>query len=286
MPELPEVETIARALRSGGRENQPPILGRTIAGGEVFWPRTLAEPSTAEFSPRLAGQKVTDIARRGKFICLQLSQDTLLIHLRMSGDLRVETLRAADGTVIPLRIHDRLALIFTDGLRLVFNDTRKFGRVWLVRDPQSVLGNLGPEPLDPTFGPEEFARRLRARSRQLKPLLLDQTFIAGLGNIYADEALHAARLHPLTPSNQLSDENCIQLWHAIRNVLQEGIQRNGASIDWVYRGGSYQNQFRAYGRSGEPCPNCGAPIQRMMVGQRASHFCPVCQPMPNPPARG
>jgi formamidopyrimidine-DNA glycosylase len=286
MPELPEVETIARALRSGERENQPSILGRTLAGGDVLWPRTLAEPSVAEFSPRLAGQRVEQVTRRGKFLCLRLSQDTVLIHLRMSGDLRVEPLRAADSAVMPLQTHDRLALIFTDGLRLVFNDTRKFGRVWLVRDPQTVLGGLGPEPLDPAFSPEEFARRLRARSRQLKPLLLDQTFIAGLGNIYADEALHAARLHPLTASNQLSDENCFQLWHAIRNVLLEGIQRNGSSIDWVYRGGSYQNQFRAYGRSGEPCPNCGAPIQRILVGQRATHFCPVCQSMPNPPTRG
>lgn len=286
MPELPEVETIARALRSGGRENQPPILGRSLAGGVVLWPRTLVEPSAAEFNSRLVGQRVEDVSRRGKFIRIRLSQDTLLIHLRMSGDLRVEPLRSADGAEIPLQLHDRLALNFDDGLRLVFNDTRKFGRVWLVRDPQAVLAGLGPEPLDPAFTAREFARRLQARSRQLKPLLLDQTFLAGLGNIYADEALHAARLHPLTLSNSLSDENCRQLWHAIRNVLNEGIRRNGASIDWVYRGGSFQNQFHAYGRSGEPCPNCGAPIQRILVGQRATHFCPVCQPMPDPPSRG
>ncbi len=282
MPELPEVETIVRGLRSGGKENQPPILGRRLTGGKVLWPRTLVEPPAAEFNSRLAGQRVEEISRRGKFICMRLSRDTLLIHLRMSGDLRVEPHLADDGAEIPLQNHDRLALIFDGGLRLVFNDTRKFGRVWLVRDPQTVLAGLGPEPLDPAFSAQEFARRLRERNRQLKPLLLDQTFLAGLGNIYADEALHAARLHPLTPSNRLSEENCFQLWHAIRNVLHEGIRRNGASIDWVYRGGSFQNQFRAYGRSGEPCPNCGTPIQRILVGQRATHFCPVCQPMPAP----
>ncbi len=285
MPELPEVETIVRALRGGGRENQPPILGRRLIGGMVLWPRTLVEPPGEEFSARLTGQRVEEVSRRAKFICLQLSRDTLLVHLRMSGDLRVEPVQTENGADAPLQTHDRLALLFDDGLRLVFNDTRKFGRVWLVRDPQTVLAGLGPEPLDPDFSAGEFARRLRARNRQLKPLLLDQTFIAGLGNIYVDEALHAARLHPLTPTNRLSDENCIQLWHAIRNVLSEGIQRNGASIDWVYRGGSFQNQFRVYGRSGEACPNCGAPIRRILVGQRGTHFCPVCQPMPETPAR-
>ncbi len=285
MPELPEVETIVRALREGGRENQPPILGRRLIGGEVLWPRTLVEPPVEEFNVRLAGQRVEGVSRRAKFICLRLSLDALLVHLRMSGDLRVEPARAEDGAIAPLQIHDRLALYFEDGLRLVFNDTRKFGRVWLVREAQTVLGGLGPEPLDPGFNPGEFTRMLQARSRQLKPLLLDQTFIAGLGNIYVDEALHAAHLHPLHLSNHLSDEDCIQLWHAIRNVLSEGIQRNGASIDWVYRGGSFQNQFRVYGRSGEACPNCGAPIQRILVGQRSTHFCPVCQPMPEIPAR-
>lgn len=286
MPELPEVETIVRALRSGGREDQPSILGRRLAGGLVLWPRTLVEPGAEEFNSRLAGQRVEEIYRRGKFICMRLTRASLLIHLRMSGDLRVEPLYASGGGINPLQTHDRLALIFDDGLRLVFNDTRKFGRVWLVPDPQSVLGDLGPEPLDPAFNADEFTRRLQARSRQLKPLLLDQTFLAGMGNIYADEALHEARLHPLTLSNRLSDENCLQLWHAIRNVLTEGIRRNGASIDWVYRGGSFQNQFRVYGRSGEPCPNCETPIQRILVGQRSTHYCPVCQPAPVPRARG
>lgn len=285
MPELPEVETIVRSLRCGGFDGSPPILGRTLTDGIIFWQRTLVEPPFSEFALRIKGQRIEEIYRRGKFICLRLSQDTLLVHLRMSGDLRVEPACTTDGSNAPLSKHDRLALFFEDGLRLVFNDTRKFGRVWLVRNPRTVLGNLGPEPLDPDFSADEFARQLQARSRQLKPLLLDQTFIAGLGNIYADEALHIARLHPLQLSNELTGENCIQLWHAIRNTLNEGIQRNGASIDWVYRGGSFQNQFRVYARTGEPCPICQTPIQRILVGQRGTHFCPVCQPAPASPAK-
>lgn len=279
MPELPEVETIARLLRDGGPASQP-ILGRRLSGGQIFWPRTLAEPHADQFDTRLKDQRVEQVGRRGKFIRLTLSDDSLLVHLRMSGDLRVEPATAGDGSSLPFQGHDRLAIFFQEGMRLVFNDTRKFGRVWLVRDPQTVLGELGPEPLDPNFSADNMTRLLHSRSRQLKPLLLDQSFLAGLGNIYADEALHLAKLHPLSLSDQLSDENCTQLWHAIRNVLEEGIERNGASIDWVYRGGSFQNQFRAYSRTGQPCPVCGTPIQRILVGQRSTHYCPVCQPSP------
>lgn len=285
MPELPEVETIVRALRQGSPEGSPSILGLRLAGGDVLWERTLVEPPAGQFGSRIKDQRVEEISRRGKFICLRLSQDTLLIHLRMSGDLRVEYHSLPDGSQTPLRTHDRLVLLFENGLRLAFNDTRKFGRAWLVRDPQIVLVGLGPEPLEPEFTLEEFTRRLRARRRLLKPLLLDQTFLAGLGNIYTDEVLHGSRLHPLRLSDQLTDENCFQLWHAIRNVLLEGIQRNGASIDWVYRGGTFQNQFSVYGRTGQPCPVCGTPIERILVGQRGTHFCPVCQPLFDSPAK-
>lgn len=280
MPELPEVETIVRALLKGGRDSSPSIIGCVISESCVLWERTLAEPSPVDFNARLIGQQIEEITRRGKFICVQLSQDTLLVHLRMSGDLRVEPSAISDGSLNPFQKHDRLAINFQDKTRLVFNDTRKFGRVWLVNNSQSVLGDLGPEPLDPNFRAEDLTRLLQSRSRQLKPLLLDQSFIAGIGNIYADEALHAAGLHPLNLSNQLSNENCSRLWHAIRNVLEAGILRNGASIDWVYRGGSFQNEFRVYGRTGLPCGVCETSIQRIIVGQRSSHFCPVCQPSP------
>jgi len=162
---------------------------------------------------------------------------------------------------------------------LVLNDTRKFGRVWLVTDPQEVIGGLGPEPFDPSFTVQMLYELLHGRRRQMKPLLLDQHFIAGLGNIYTDEALHFSQVHPLRLSDTISVSEAEKLLYAIRTVLQSGIEHNGASIDWVYRGGSFQNHFRVYDRAGQPCPACGTPIQRIVVGQRGTHFCPTCQVM-------
>ena len=160
---------------------------------------------------------------------------------------------------------------------MVFNDTRKFGRVWLVEDAQSVLGGLGPEPLDESLTGSDFYRMLQKQKRQIKPLLLDQSFLAGLGNIYTDEALFQARIHPLTAACAIQKSEANELLAAIRSVLQEGIQRNGASIDWVYRGGDFQNHFQVYQRDGQPCSRCGTEIQRITVGQRGTHFCPRCQ---------
>ena len=265
MPELPEVETIRRNLRSS------PLMGRTILGVDLRWPRTLAEPGPLQFADRIIGQTFVDIGRRGKFLVFTLSGDFLLVHLRMSGDLFLEP--AGD----PPASHHRLILLLDEGLRLAFNDTRKFGRVWLVSDPQTVFKNLGPEPLDPGFTPELLYQRLQSARRQLKPLLMDQTFLAGLGNIYTDEALHLAKLHPLMPSQRVTFTQAKRLWEAIRKALEEGIYRQGASIDWVYRGGDFQNYLRAYGRAGLPCPVCGEPIVRLVVGQRGTHICPVCQ---------
>lgn len=271
MPELPEVETIVRALQNGGR-NGPALPGQRVESVRLLWQRTLAEPGEAEFLTRLPGQTVQRISRRAKLIQIQLDRDTLLVHLRMSGDLRVEPDDA------PPALHDRLLIRFASGLRLAFNDTRKFGRAWLVSDPAVLTAAYGPEPLDEAFTPADFYSRLHATRRQLKPLLLDQGFLAGLGNIYTDEALHLAGLHPLTTSDRLDEADAARLLEAIRSVLNEGIRRNGASIDWVYRGGDFQNYFRVYGRTGQPCPVCGTPIQRTVIGQRSSHFCPVCQP--------
>ena len=271
MPELPEVETIARMLRLGGRE-QPALVGRRILGANLLWERTLAEPSSAEFVPRLTGQVIEDIGRRGKFLYFRLTRDWLLYHLRMSGDLLVRPART------PRETHDRLVLELDDDIQLVFNDARKFGRVWLVDEVDRVVGSLGPEPLEEGLTAESLFSRLHATHRQIKPLLLDQTFLAGLGNIYVDEALNLAKLHPLTPANRLTMEQAGRLLESIRTVLRDGIARNGASIDWVYRGGDFQNYFRVYQRTGEPCPECGTPIARIVVGQRGTHFCPQCQP--------
>ncbi|HOF25724.1 MAG TPA: zinc finger domain-containing protein, partial [Anaerolineaceae bacterium] len=177
----------------------------------------------------------------------------------------------------PTQKHDRLQLNFNSGWKLVFNDTRKFGRAWLTEDPQKVLSGIGSEPLDPDLTPDKFHAMLQVRSRQIKPLLMDQRFLAGLGNIYTDEALFSAGIHPLRRSDTLTQPEAERLLAAIREVLQQGILAKGASIDWVYRGGDFQNHFQVYKRTGSPCPRCGTPIQRIVVGQRSTHFCPVCQ---------
>ena len=264
MPELPEVETIARTLR-------PALIGKTILSADLRWPRTLAAPSPAVFKKRVKGQRIESISRRAKFLDLQLSDWHLLIHLRMSGDLLVVL-----GGYQPAK-HDRLIARLSEDSSLIFCDPRKFGRLWLLEDPSVIFRNLGPEPLSEAFTPEWLYPALHRRRRQLKPLLLDQTFIAGLGNIYTDEALHLAKLHPLSLADSVTKKQAGNLSQAIRAVLEEGIRRNGASIDWVYRGGDFQNYFRVYGRTGEACPVCGTAIERLTVGQRGTHFCPKCQ---------
>ena len=264
MPELPEVETIARTLR-------PDLIGKTILDADLRWSRTLAAPSPRKFKEQIKGQKIVDIGRRAKYLLFHLSSFHLLIHLRMSGDLLMK-----DGKIKPEK-HDRLIMKLSGNKSLIFNDTRKFGRVWLTANPEEILGGLGPEPLSRDFTPAWLHSALHTKHRQLKPLLLDQTFLAGLGNIYTDEALHIAKLHPLAASDSITAKQAEALHEAIRNVLKEGIRRNGASIDWVYRGGEFQNHFRVYDREGEPCPVCGAKIERITVSQRGTHYCPTCQ---------
>jgi formamidopyrimidine-DNA glycosylase len=294
MPELPEVETIARNLREGHpRKNpsseqgyrvrdpraeylSPPpsaisIVGKTITGANVLWHRTLAEPDEPTFLSKVIGQQIEDVGRRAKYLILHLTHQKLIIHLRMSGDILVNPIEQ------PLAPHDRLTLTLDDEYRLTFNDTRKFGRVWLMDDPSQLFEKLGPEPFSDTFTPAWLFDALHKKNRQLKPLLLDQTFLAGMGNIYTDEALHRAGIHPLTPSGAVTAPQAGRLWKTIREVLHAGIQNNGSSIDWVYRGGGFQNYFRVYGREGEPCETCQTPIQRIVVGQRGTHFCPHCQ---------
>ena len=270
MPELPEVETIRLALRQGAG-GAPKLPGQRIEGVRLGWPRHVAAPSPAAFRRRIRGQTIRDVQRRGKCLVLPLTQETLLIHLMMSGDLGM--LPAGE----PPRPHDHTIFSLDSGWELRFNDPRKFGKVLLLSRPEQLLGGLGPEPLSSQFTRQVLADRLAGRGRTLKPLLLDQSFVAGLGNIYADEALHRARLHPMRRSDSLRPEEVAALWRGIRQALRAGLRHNGASIDWVYRGGDFQNHFRAYGRTGEPCPVCGTPIQRIVVGQRSTHFCPQCQ---------
>ncbi len=272
MPELPEVETIARNLRRG-TGGAPSLIGQTVQNVRLLWSRTLAEPDVDTFQELLPGQTVIEIGRRAKFLSITLSESILVFHLRMSGDLRVEPSESSQAK------HDRLVLDFQSGWRLSFNDTRKFGRVWLVNDTRSLFALLGPEPNDPTLTAERFHEMLRHRKRAIKPLLLDQHFLAGLGNIYTDEALFRSGIHPLRSGERLDQQDAARLLEAIRFTLARGIEANGASIDWVYRGGDFQNHFQVYQQTGNPCPRCGQPISKITVGQRGTHFCPHCQPL-------
>jgi formamidopyrimidine-DNA glycosylase len=272
MPELPEVETIVRALKYGG-QGQDSILGKIIKSCDLRWNRTLAAPIQSEFVTAIQNQTIEDITRRGKFIHIWLGSGHILIHLRMSGDLRVDQPPLQEAL-----LHDRLILHFQDGSRLAFNDMRKFGRVWFTRTPEILLKNLGMEPFDDALTAAGFYSNLHKKKKQIKSLLLDQSFLAGLGNIYTDESLYRAGIHPLRLANHLTPEEAESLLNAIRATLDEGIKHNGASIDWVYRGGDFQNSFRVYQQTGKPCQICGTEIARIVVGQRGTHFCPKCQP--------
>jgi formamidopyrimidine-DNA glycosylase len=274
MPELPEVETIVRQLNQGQPAHVSSIIGKQIERVTVKWPRHVARPSARAVQRELPGQTVQALTRRGKYLIFELSGGVMLIHLKMSGDLKLV------GPDAPADRYARTIFHFTDGSALRFNDARKFGKVFWVSRAEEVTGALGPEPLEASFTAARLGRMLAERQRALKPLLLDQTFIAGLGNIYTDEALHRAGLHPLRRSDTLTPAEVKALWRAIRQTLQLGIRTNGASLDWVYRGGDMQHHFRVYDRAGKPCPTCGTPIRRIVVGQRGTHYCPQCQPLP------
>jgi len=272
MPELPEVETIRYNL-SHDSANSKSLIGKTVQNAVIIWTRSLIEPPAHEFELRIIGQIINEIGRRGKYLVIRLTTDFLIFHLGMSGDLIVE------ASTAPIAKHHRLFLEFPGNHRLAFNDPRKFGRVWLVKNQLDILASLGPEPLDPNFTTDDFHKIIVSHQRQLKPLLMDQKVLAGLGNIYTDEALHLAHLHPLRHSHQLTRDESGRLWKSIRLVLEEGILHNGSSIDWVFRGGDFQNKFRVYQRTGEPCPDCNTPVIKITVGQRGTHYCPVCQPL-------
>jgi formamidopyrimidine-DNA glycosylase (fpg) len=275
VPELPEVETIRRGLLAGDASTSS-LLEQRVSAVSILWEKTVAYPPPCQFAEQVIGKTIQGVGRRGKFLLIHLEGLSLIFHLRMSGDLCMRTIPHEE----PFQPagHDRLILHFASGWALVFNDTRKFGRAWLTPDPHSVIGSLGPEPLDAALTPESFHAMLQARSRQLKPLLLDQSFLAGLGNIYTDEALFNAGLHPLRVSSLLSEQEAAALLKSIQEVLLRGIREHGSSIDWVYRGGTFQNHFQVYQRTGQACYRCGTPIQKTIVGQRGTHFCPVCQP--------
>ena len=272
MPELPEVETVRRSL-------QEALRGQRIAAvTRVAWARTIAEPAPEIFCTLLQDRAILDVDRRAKYLVIRLDRDeALVVHLRMTGRLTV-----VDADAEPDN-HTHVALKLASGQQLFFRDTRKFGRIWLLdRAGLEVLyGRLGPEPLDEALTAEEFRTLLRRRKGRLKPLLLDQKLIAGLGNIYVDEALWTAQLHPLQTVGELSDAQIEALYDAIRSVLRRSIERRGTTFAdyrdaWGFAGEN-QNFLNVYDRAGEPCPRCGTPIERTVVGQRGTHFCPTCQ---------
>ncbi len=274
MPELPEVETTVRLIR-------PNLIGRTITAASVAWRRTVGERS---FEARVTGARIVSVWRRAKYFVIDLerggaSAGALVGHLRMTGRVLVER-ASADAPD-----YGKVALALDDSHVMHFIDVRKFGRLVWRADAAAELADLGPEPLGDEFTADWLANALRDRRRVLKPLLLDQTFVAGLGNIYVDESLHRAGLHPLSKSERVKPDQAAALHTEIRAVLAEAIEREGSSFDTFYRTpegnpGSYQDQFRVYGRDGKPCRACGTTIARLVVGQRGTHVCPRCQPKP------
>lgn len=280
MPELPEVETVARGLDAV-------LPGRTIVGVEVGWHRTVAFPSPEDLRRRIAGRRVVSVGRRGKYVVLTLDEGYLLVHLKMSGRLMVVPSEA------PPDPYAHTVFALDDGRWLRFRDVRKFGRVYLVDDLLQVTGRLGPEPLAQDFTLDVFRRLLERRTGRLKSLLLNQEFLAGLGNIYADEALFAAGLHPLRRANTLTAGDQARLYDAIRDVLGRAVAGRGTTladsgyVDAEGEAGGYQSEIAVYGRTGEPCLVCQTAISRLVVGGRSTHFCPSCQPLdePEPPSR-
>lgn len=274
MPELPEVETYVRDLT-------PLLQGRTIKGVTLLWPRIIAAPTVDEFMDNIIGQQFTTFGRRGKYMLLGLaSGDTLIVHLRMTGRVLIY-----EQPVLPDK-HTHVVLDLTDGGQLHYQDSRKFGRLWLVADPVTVLSTLGEEPFAEAFGAAYLATKLSGRSASIKALLLDQTVVAGVGNIYADESLFLAGIHPTRPGNTLHSHEIEKLHKAIQTVLARAIAQHGSSLgrstiqNYARPGGQtgeFQGEHKVFQRTGEPCVACGERIQRIVITQRSTHFCPVCQ---------
>jgi formamidopyrimidine-DNA glycosylase len=260
MPELPEVETVVRSVAAY-------LAGRRIVSTQ-FTSRFVTPGNRARLVRKLAGRRIESVTRRGKFILIALDQGTLTVHLGMTGKLLVEG-EAGE--------HTHGVFTLDDGL-LLYHDPRQFGRIEFSEGAPPRVARLGPEPLE--IGFDEFRARLQRKAR-MKALLLNQAFLAGLGNIYADESLFAAGIHPLTIANSLSAARASKLYTSIRGILSHAIELGGSSISDYVNGrgerGWFQMEHRVYGREGEPCATCGRPIRKILVAQRGTHYCPHCQ---------
>jgi formamidopyrimidine-DNA glycosylase len=294
MPELPEVETIRSDLLLAlpGRSfthiwvsPEAPRLVQAVPAGPPAGRTGRQAPPAADFVRLLAGRRIEDISRRGKYLVFHLSGGLhLVVHLRMTGALLH---RPSDA---PPDRYVRAVLSLDDGSELRFSDLRKFGAFWLVPDLSGVLGRLGPEPLDSGLTPSLLRELTSRRRAPVKSLLLDQRALAGLGNIYADEALFAAGLHPQRPASSLSDAEVERLHDAIRQVLLAALENRGASfsdyVDASGREGRHQLRVQVFRRTGRPCYVCGREIERVKLAGRSTHFCPKCQPVEAGAARG
>ncbi len=269
MPELPEVETTINDLK-------PDVLGKTIKEVAIPDEHAIANPSPAQFKKQLTGRKIEALSRRGKHLIFKLDDGRyLIVHLRMSGSLLLLHPGEDAGKYV------RVTFKLSDGNIVNFRDLRRFGRLWLVDNPDSIVGKLGPEPLEDSFTPAVLKEILKGRKTPIKSTLLNQELIAGVGNMYADEALYHARIHPLQPAGSLTKAEIDRLFEAIQLVLRKGIRAKGASTETYLRPGGVKGeahlQFRVAHQKGKACPVCGGPIERIVVGQRGTFFCPRCQ---------
>ncbi|MBC8402811.1 MAG: DNA-formamidopyrimidine glycosylase [Candidatus Marinimicrobia bacterium] len=270
MPELPEVETVVRSIR-------PLIMGKKIVTINTApdYPRVLATHTPLQFKKQVVGQTIKAVSRRGKYIVLQMEIGFLLIHLRMTGRLLTKL-----GKSDKLK-HVTATVVFKDGSNLYFKDYRKFGRLYYVDSLDFLDQRLGIEPLSDEFTRRWLINGLAASKRQIKPFLLDQSFIAGLGNIYVDESLWAAKIHPETISNKISRNKTIMLHDAIQLILKRSIAKNGTTIINFQFGdgatGEFAKDLQAFGRSGQTCPRCNTGIIKTRVAQRGTYLCPRCQ---------
>ena len=270
MPELPEVETVRRRL-------EPVLVGRTFEHVDIADARLVRPYEPAEVAAELSGERVTAVERRGKYLIVRFeSGRVLLVHLRMTGSFRHD--RRGRLQDVP---HRRAVVNLENGSDVAYRDVRRFG-TWLLLEPPDVepylAARVGPEPLGSAFTTTFLQSRLAGRAAPLKAAILDQRTVAGLGNIYADEALWRARLHPQRTAGSLAPDEIAELRRSIRAALRRGIATQGADLgDGVYASGSMQHEFKVYGRGGEPCDRCGTIIAKMVVGGRGTSFCPTCQ---------
>lgn len=273
MPELPEVETIVADLR-------PHLVGRTIVRAELAFPTIVRHPEPEQFVDAIVGMRIASVGRRGKYILVHLSRDlVLVVHLGMTGQLRLV------DDITPLAKHTHAVFFLDDGRQLRYRDPRRFGRLLLGTESAlldaKAMPRLGPEPIDPDFVADELYRRLRKRNAPLKAVLLDQKAIAGVGNIYADESLHRARLRPDRIAGTVSKKSAARLHESLRESLRTAIANRGSSVDtyrdaWGELGGQ-QEKLLVYGRAGEPCFTCGRPLRAVRIAGRTTVFCTRCQ---------